>query len=136
MLSRENPILLIDGDCVLCNRSAKWVIRHDRGGRFLFAPLGSPRATKILQERGLKNPPQGTVVLVTGQEAHIRSEAVLRVLADLPFPWPIVSRVGFAVPRPLRDVAYSLVARLRIVLFGRTKSCAMLTPAERARVLE
>lgn len=135
VLSRENPILLIDGDCVLCNRAAKWIIRHDRDGSILFSTLGSPRAYSILKERGLATPPTGTAVLVTGREAHIRSEAILRVLERLPFPWPLLSRAGLAIPRPLRDAAYSLMARLRILLFGRTTNCSLLTPAERARVL-
>ncbi|GAB4168099.1 MAG: thiol-disulfide oxidoreductase DCC family protein [Terrimicrobiaceae bacterium] len=136
MLSTENPILLIDGDCILCNRAAKWIIRHDREGRILFCTLGSPRALRILQERGLKKPPGGTSVLITGQNIHIRSEAILRVLAVLPFPWPVVSRIGLSIPRPLRDAAYSVVARLRIVLFGRTTSCQLLTASERTRVLD
>ena len=135
MLTRENPILLIDGDCVLCNRSARWIIRRDPGGRVLFSTLRSPRASAILQDRGLTRPPEGTAILIHGQEIFLRSEAILRVLAELPFPWPMVSRLGLSIPRPLRDTLYSIVARLRILLFGRTSNCAILTAAEKCRFL-
>jgi predicted DCC family thiol-disulfide oxidoreductase YuxK len=42
----------------------------------------------------------------------------------------------FAVPKPLRDVVYSLVARNRYRIFGKYDACFVPDVAMRARVLE
>ncbi len=127
-------VLLIDADCVLCNRAAQFFIRHDPAARLRFAALGSPAATALLAAHHLPPPPAGTVALVLGGQLFVRSEATLRAIALLPAPW-CWGRLGLLVPRPLRDGVYRLIARTRLALFGRTTACALLTPAERARFL-
>lgn len=134
MQTSDGPILLIDGECVLCNRSAQFVIRHDPQRLFRFAPLQSRAAQNLLQARQLPPPPSGTMVLLQNGQAHYRSEAVLRTLSQLPFPWNL-ARIGLWLPRQLRDTMYNLVARHRIRLFGSTTSCGLLTPAERTRLI-
>jgi len=136
MLSREHPILLIDGDCALCNRTAKFVILQDAEAKFLFAALQSDRAAELLRERGLPPPPPGTFVLIEGTEAYYRSEGALRVLRNLRFPWCVVGSMGLKIPRWIRDMVYSLVARFRILVFGKTKSCGLMSAAERRRFLD
>lgn len=134
MQTSDGPILLIDGECVLCNRSAQFVIRHDPRQLFRFAPLQSPAVQSLMRSRQLPSPPAGTMVLLQDGQAHYRSEAVLRTLSQLPFPWNL-ARVGLWLPRRLRDAAYNLVARHRIRLFGSTPSCSLLSPAERTRLI-
>lgn len=87
-----------------------------------------------MRARQLPSPPAGTMVLLQDGQAHYRSEAVLRTLSQLPFPWNL-ARAGLWLPRRLRDTAYNLVARHRIRLFGSTPSCSLLTPAERTRLI-
>jgi predicted DCC family thiol-disulfide oxidoreductase YuxK len=45
-------------------------------------------------------------------------------------------RVLFAVPKPLRDAVYSLVARNRYRIFGRYDECFVPDADMRARVME
>lgn len=127
-------LVLIDGECVLCNRLAGFLIFCDRGQKLRFAALGSPAAQRELAGRNLPPPPPGTFVLIIGDRAFYRSDAAIRVCALLPFPW----RIGIAlavIPRPVRDAAYAWVAALRYRLLGRVENCALLTPAQRARFL-
>ena len=42
------PILFIDGHCVLCQRAARWVLRHDRRGRVALAALQGKTAHRLL----------------------------------------------------------------------------------------
>lgn len=131
---KEPLILLIDGECVLCNRVSQFVIRHDPAGKFRFAALQSEQARKILRQRGQPPPSLGTFVLVAGDAVYYRSEAAFRSLGMLPFPW-CLARYGLWIPRPLRDFGYALVARTRIRIFGATTLCGLLTSAERDRFL-
>lgn len=139
LIASERPpepqiLLLIDGECVLCNRLAKFVICRDPQARIAFAALGSPRADDELRRRGLPPPPPGTFVFLDGSRALFRSEASLELAALLPPPWRWLALLR-CIPARLRDPAYSLVARLRYRIFGKAQSCALLTPDERARFL-
>jgi len=131
---KEPVILLIDGECVLCNRVSQFVIRHDPAGKFRFAALQSERARQILRDRGQPAPSLGTFVLIEGESVSYRSEAAFRTLALMPFPW-CLARFGLWLPRPLRDLGYNVVAGIRLRLFGSTSVCGLLTAAERERFL-
>ena len=126
--------VLIDGECVLCNRIVQFLIRHDRKGRLRFAALQSQYARSELASYGVSEVPEGTFVLVHCQSIFYRSDAALRVLGMLPFPWRL-SIVFFVMPKFLRDPIYNLIARSRYRVFGKTSMCGLLTPAERARFL-
>lgn len=133
-METEGPVLLIDGECVLCNRVSQFVIRRDPAGKFRFAALQSKRAREILSKRGLPPPSLGTFVLIDGEKVYYRSEAAFRTLGMMNFPWRL-ARLGLWIPRPLRDWGYNLVAKTRLRLFGKTQQCGLLTSAERARFL-
>ena len=63
-----------------------------------------------------------------------KSDAALTVLCDLPgWSWMRVLR---AVPKPLRDGVYSLVARTRYRIFGKYEECFVPAAEMRARVME
>jgi predicted DCC family thiol-disulfide oxidoreductase YuxK len=64
-----------------------------------------------------------------------RSDAVLALLSRLPSPWPTVAGALRLVPRPLRDLAYRLVARWRYRVWGRLETCPIPTAEERNRFL-
>jgi len=53
--SEPHAVLLIDGECVLCNGFAKFVMKRDPEGRLKFAPLQSATARRLLAERGVEN---------------------------------------------------------------------------------
>ncbi len=127
-------LVLIDGDCLFCNRVARFVIRHDPEGRFRFAELGSAAALRELGSRGVADLPPGTIVLVRGEEIFFRSEAALRLLGEMTFPWRLAGCL-LVIPRVLRDPFYLLVARWRHRLGGRAESCDVLSASERSRFL-
>jgi predicted DCC family thiol-disulfide oxidoreductase YuxK len=130
----DGPIVLIDGECVLCNRLARFVIRRDPHAKIRFAALGSPAAARVLAGWNLPTPPPGTFVLVAGGHAFLRSEAAIRLFSELPFPWHYAG-ICRVVPLALRDAVYSLVAAVRYRVMGRVPSCGLLDAAERERFL-
>ena len=80
-------------------------------------------------------PRTDSLVFVQGGRAFTRSDAVLRIARRLGFPWSLTSPL-VAVPRPLRDWAYDLVARHRYEWFGQRDACMIPTPDLRRRFLE
>jgi predicted DCC family thiol-disulfide oxidoreductase YuxK len=72
--------------------------------------------------------------VIHGGVAFFKSDAALTVLNALPgWGWTRLFRI---VPKPLRDAAYSLVARNRYRIFGQYDSCFVPDAELRARVLE
>ena len=61
---------------------------------------------------------------------HDRSAAVLRVAADLPFPWSLLRFLRF-VPRSLRDACYDFVARRRRRWSAAQSTTASVSPRAR-----
>lgn len=130
----ENPIILFDGDCALCNGALRWVIARDPDRRFQLASLASPIARRLLARRGLNPEELNSVVLLDNDTAYLRSDAALRVAAQLRWPWRWLGGLR-VIPRPVRDWVYDLVARNRHRWFGRTVNCALPSPEVAARLL-
>jgi predicted DCC family thiol-disulfide oxidoreductase YuxK len=126
-------VILFDGPCHLCQRSVRFVLARDRRGVFSFAPLQSPAARRLLGSVAPDRPE--TVVLVDGGGVYTRSDAVLRILARLGWPWRLLT-IFRIVPRPLRDSAYTLVARRRYRWFGRSATCPLPDPKDAGRFLD
>lgn len=135
-LPDERPVLYFDGVCNLCNRSVQFVIRHDKKGRFLFAPLQSAAGAEIQQKLESLNGGRVPDSLVLSWKGKLRTEsdAALHTAGLLGFPWNLASLL-LLVPRFLRDLLYRWVARNRYRWFGRQDACMMPTPELKARFL-
>jgi predicted DCC family thiol-disulfide oxidoreductase YuxK len=118
----DGPVLIYDGDCNLCASIVGFVLPRDRRGRVRLAARQSEAGRQLLQEAGCPGESAATVVLVESGGCHVRSEAGLRLVRYLPFPWPLLT-VLRGVPRVLRDLIYDWVARNREHWFGRRAVC-------------
>jgi len=96
------------------------VVARDRAGRFRPAPLQGEEAREALRRIGAGAPALDTVMVIAGGATAprllVRSDAALFVLSRLPAPWRWLA-LARALPRPLRDRVYDLVARHRRRLF-------------------
>jgi len=77
---------------------------------------------RLKAEHGLTEGDLENVTLIEDGRAYVKSDAVLQVVRQLPFPWPLIG-VFSLLPRPIRDPLYSLVARNRYRWFGRKTAC-------------
>ena len=115
------PVILFDGECGLCDRWVSFVLAVDRRERFKFAALRP-------EELAAAN----SVMLRLNGQVYLRSEAVLRTLGLLGFPYWLAGALR-VVPIAWRDGVYDWVARNRYKVFGRRETCRIPTPRERAR---
>ena len=118
--SGEPPLIVVDGECVLCTRWAGFILRHDRQARLRLAVTQSPLGRALYAHYRLD--PDETNLLVRGGRAYVRSDAVLGVLAVLGPPWSLAPAAR-VLPRSWRDHAYGWLARNRFRLFGRRDVC-------------
>ena len=130
----DDDVILYDGVCIFCSRWVRFVATRDVVRRFRFTPIQSGYGTRLAQAFGINPADPDTNAVVHGGEVFMKSDAALTVLSLLP-GWSWVS-VLFAVPRPLRDPIYSLIARNRYRIFGKYNTCFVPDADLRARVIE
>ena len=127
--------VLFDGVCNLCTGSVRFIIANDPAGHFKFASLQSPQATAALARAGwrAKNA-LDSIVLIDGDRIYRRSDAALRIAAELRAPWGL-ARALLAIPAEIRDPIYDWVAKHRYEVFGKREVCALPDPALAERFL-
>jgi predicted DCC family thiol-disulfide oxidoreductase YuxK len=128
-------LVLFDGVCNLCDAFVQFVMARDPGGQFQFGALQSAAARRVLELHDAPEPLPDALVLVEDGRVFTGSTAALRIARRLTFPWSLASAL-LAVPRPLRDGIYAIVARHRYRWFGRRDHCLVPTPALRARFID
>jgi predicted DCC family thiol-disulfide oxidoreductase YuxK len=130
----DDDVILYDGVCVFCSRWVRFVATRDVERRFRFTAIQSGYGTRLAQTFGIDPADPDTNAVIHGGIAYFKSDAVLTVLGALP-GWGWV-RVLRAVPKPLRDAVYNLVARNRYRIFGKYEECFVPDAELRARVME
>lgn len=130
----DDDVILDDGVCVFCSRWVRFVATRDTARRFRFTTIQSPYGTRLAQAFGIDTNDPDTNAVIRGGVAFFKSDGALTVLGALP-GWGWV-RALRAVPKPLRDAVYNLVARNRYRIFGKYQACFVPDTELRARVME
>lgn len=129
------PVLLFDGVCNLCNGAVQFVIEHDDDARIRFASLQSDVGRAVLDRLDLPPDDLETVVLLEGTRAYTKSAAAIRACEHLGGVYAL-ARLGWLLPRRLRDWLYDVVAANRYDWFGRREQCMVPTPELESRFVE
>lgn len=121
--------MFYDGDCAMCNRSVKWVIKHEKNAELLFCSLQSNFAKEFLSRYNYDFTEASTMVFADGEKVYYKSSAALAVCKDLkaPYSWLYAFVI---VPPFIRNWVYNFVARNRKRIF---KSEYCFVPDEKLR---
>lgn len=133
---KKQPILLIDGNCILCNNSVNYLLNHEKekGSKLHFAPIQSETGKAILEYFEIPKDIE-TMILIKNYSVHIKSCAALRLTLYMKGLWPLL--VAFVIiPPPIRNLVYDYIAKRRYKKYGKTNMCAMIEPKFRQRFLE
>lgn len=123
--------LFYDGHCGLCHRCVRIALSEDRDGTaFRFGPLGGAAFLREVDEETRRELPDSLVLVTPSGEVHVRSPAVLDMGRRMGGGWRLLATLGWLVPRPIRDFAYDLLARIRHRLFPGTATACPLLPRE------
>lgn len=129
-MNSDQPILLFDGVCNLCNSLVRFIIKRDRKAKIRFSPLQSAAGKSMLLKSELRESYLDSVVFIKGDKYFLRSSAILHLLNELGGAWKLF--YGFLIIPPfMRDFIYRVIARTRYKVFGRTDSC--MVPDEKIK---
>jgi predicted DCC family thiol-disulfide oxidoreductase YuxK len=128
-------VVFYDGSCGICHGFVRFVASRDDAGRFHFAPLGGTTFERSVSAIDRAKVSDSVVVLTSDQRLLLRSRAVLHVLERLGRGWWVLGRAASMVPRPLGDLVYDAVARVRRRWFAPTAlaSCPVVPVSLRSR---
>jgi predicted DCC family thiol-disulfide oxidoreductase YuxK len=128
-------IIIFDGVCNFCNEAVNFIIKRDPTGVFVFVPIQSEVAKKLIDEYEAKKVGVDTFLLIKNGTCYYRTDAALEIAKDLTGFWFLL-KVFKVIPRRFRDYFYRALARNRYSLFGKKDVCMIPTPDIKSRFLE
>jgi len=130
----DRPVIVFDGECVLCSGSAQFVIRRDKRRIFRLLAAQTPLGRALYAHYGLDARDYETMILIADGVATLKSEAVIGIAERLGFPWSLAAMFRI-IPRSWRDRLYGVLARNRLRILGRRERCYVPAPADADRFL-
>ena len=133
-MKEEQPVILFDGVCNLCESSVQFILKHDKKKIFRFGSLQSPAGIFLLnQYPSAKN--SDSVVLIYNGNAYTKSSAALKI-AGLLGGWFSLLKPFAILPAFLRDVIYEFIAARRYKWFGKKNECWLPGPQYKGRFID
>lgn len=123
----QNPVLLFDGVCNLCDGFVQWLIKRDKQRIFRYAAIQSEAGQDLFRRFGLPTDEINTVVMVEGEQFYTHADVALRIAQLLGGAWRLTG-IFYLVPRSIRNTIYNWIARNRYRWFGKKESCMIPTP--------
>ena len=121
----NKDFLFLDGDCGLCHRLATFMDKRMRKGANIgYRPNSSDDAKRIIEAMPERYIKADTVYLVRNGKPYMKSSAAIRCLLYMKWHYRLLFPLCWVIPLPLRNVAYSIVARFRHKIFKQPKVCS------------
>jgi predicted DCC family thiol-disulfide oxidoreductase YuxK len=128
-MKEQNPIILFDGVCNLCNGTVDFLLKHDSKKQFRFASIQSEAAQLLF--RKFQIPAEtDSVILIKSNKVYFESDATIEIAGMLSFPWKMVA-VFRIIPKKMRDNIYRRIAKNRYRWFGKRDICRIPAPMEK-----
>lgn len=118
-------IVFFDSECLVCNRSIQFLLRHDKYRKFRFASLGSKTFEKLRENFPEIPTNPETMIVLSGEYVSFRSESVLKICQILGGCWRFFDLVRI-FPRTWLDACYNVFAKHRYRIFCKQNSCLIL----------
>lgn len=126
-ISNQYAIVVYDGQCMMCNRFIQFLLKNDTKEQFKFVAYQAILNHEIYGNRE-------SIELIYKKNQTTQSTAILNCFKQLSFMYCWIS-IFSIVPRSLRDKIYSIVAKNRYSLFGKSEKCIIPNEDSKNRFL-
>ena len=123
---------LFDGNCVLCSRGVRYVLRYETHPNTRFVAILSEEGRELASRHGIDPENPKSFLWVEDNQPLAASDAVFALLRHVGGPAKILL-IGKILPKSFRDWVYDRIAKNRYKIFGRTESCYVPSPENRER---
>ena len=118
----NQPVLIYDADCALCEATKNFLARWDRGHSILYLHFQENRAKALLPFLAGTDHLEAMYFLDKNGKSWKGMEAAREILRNLPFGLPLAWLFYLPGAPLLADRLYIWIARNRYLWFGQTKS--------------
>jgi predicted DCC family thiol-disulfide oxidoreductase YuxK len=106
----NRTILFYDGECGVCSRTVRFILKNERSNELFFSSLQGEFAIHFLAERGIESISSNTLYLFENGKLYNKSRAALKG------PFGLLKML-YIFPRFFRDFVYDRIAANRKVFF-------------------
>jgi len=124
MRKTDQPLIIIDGVCNLCEYSVQFIVKHDRQARFKFVAAQSEKGKVLQRIYGVDTLQDGTVILLKNDQMFVKSDAAVEIAKDLDGLYRFLHVFKY-IPKPVRDFIYSVISQNRYRWFGKKNDCLL-----------
>jgi predicted DCC family thiol-disulfide oxidoreductase YuxK len=129
----SRPVFVFDGTCAMCSRGVRVLMRIDRRGMIACAAAQGELGKALYRHYAIAL--DDTYLLIADGRLYTKSAGYFRMLREIGGWWRLAGVLRL-IPQSLLDWAYDRVAANRYRWFGQAAVCALLTDAQRARLLD
>ena len=124
MLDPDRDVLLLDGDCGICHRLARFMDpKLAPGIDIAYRPIESEEAQNLIATFPKWQQQSDTVYLFRDGRSYVRSAAVIRCLLYMIWYWRMWFLVLWIIPLPIRNMVHRFVAKYRHRIFKKPEIC-------------
>ena len=124
MLDPDRDVLLLDGDCGLCHRLARFMDpKLAPGNDIAYRPIESEEAQNLIATFPKWQQQSDTVYLFRDERSYVRSAAVIRCLLYMIWYWRMWFPIIWIIPLPIRNMVYQFVVEYRHRIFKKPEVC-------------
>jgi predicted DCC family thiol-disulfide oxidoreductase YuxK len=121
-----NEIIIFDGECFICNRFYKWLLRNDKKNHFFFSNIQSKFYSK---NSNIDKSKDSIIVLINNNKILYESEAVAYIFRKTKTQLAIRILISI-LPKLISNFIYRIVAKNRYKIFGKKEKCYIPTEKE------
>jgi predicted DCC family thiol-disulfide oxidoreductase YuxK len=112
LIKDTRTILFYDGDCGLCSRAVRFVVKYERIPNVYFCSIQSEFARDFLKQFNINSLDLNTLYLFENNRIYQKSTGALKILPYLKKRFSILC-FCWIFPRFIRDAVYDLIAKNR-----------------------
>lgn len=118
----SKPIVIYDGECVLCSSAIRRILRYEKSSSLTFATLKSSNIAQLQ----IVNDEEDSILFYVDGKVSSRSTAAFEIARYLKAPWSWL-RFFSVLPTVVTDFGYQLIAKYRYRWFGKVDDVCVLT---------
>ena len=123
-MNAKRDILLLDGDCGLCNRLAIFLDKRlGKGKDIAYRTILSQEGQELIATFPQKQQDADSVYLLRNGKSYIRSAAGIRCLLYMKWYYRMWFPILWIIPFPLRDIGYRIIGKYRHKIFKKPETC-------------
>jgi predicted DCC family thiol-disulfide oxidoreductase YuxK len=125
-----NEIIIFDGECFICNRFYKWLLRNDKKNHFMFTNIQS----KFYNNNSYIDKSKDSIIVIRNNKILYESDAIKYIFKKI--ETQLLLRFILSIcPSVISNFIYRIIAKNRYNFFGKKETCYIPTEEEKKKFI-